>query len=425
MGTGKNVYPAHPIVSEYRHTAVESPIRSGPMTSVQSDRPASSFGRVVDLFAGPGGLDVAARWLGLSAVGIEWDKDACTTRRAAGLETVQGDVREYGPADFPDAAMLVGGPPCQTYTVAGTGAGRRALEQVQNFISRMAGGQNVTADLSHLDDERTGLVLQPLRWILEAHQRGHPYKTVVLEQVPAVLPVWEAMAEALHGLGYKTTSGILRAEEFGVPQTRRRAILIAHQDYMPRLPQPTHRRFRKREASSEDQLSLLSWDSMLRPCETIRGTLNRPGPFVIVSNYGSGGDPKARGLRSWEEPAATVTGKVSRNRVRSHDGTDLGSLELFEAGQLQTFPEDYPWSGGDRAQQIGNAIPPRLGAHVLAAALGRKLDPVALDAMVRNSWKDIVSRPPLLAGTTNTEPLPPENPSGSTSPDLHLMSQQR
>ncbi|MEX5305201.1 DNA cytosine methyltransferase [Kocuria sp. CPCC 205258] len=395
------------------------------MTSVQSDRPASSFGRVVDLFAGPGGLDVAARWLGLSAVGIEWDKDACTTRRAAGLETVQGDVREYGPADFPDAAMLVGGPPCQTYTVAGTGAGRRALEQVQNFISRMAGGQDVTADLSHLDDERTGLVLQPLRWILEAHERGHPYKTVVLEQVPAVLPVWEAMAEALHGLGYKTTSGILRAEEFGVPQTRRRAILIAHQDYMPRLPQPTHRRFRKREASSDDQLSLLSWDSMLRPCETIRGTLHRPGPYVIVSNYGSGGDPKARGLRSWEEPAATVTGKVSRNRVRSPDGTDLGSLELFEAGQLQTFPEDYPWSGGDRAQQIGNAIPPRLGAHVLAAALGRNLDLAALEEVVRSSWTDTGSRPPLLTDTLGTESLPPERRSPPNSVDVQLMPQQR
>ncbi len=43
---------------------------------------------------------------------------------------------------------------------------------------------------------------------------------------------------------------------------------------------------------------------------------------------------------------------------------------MQEAGRLQTFPEDYPWRGRDIAQQIGNAIPPRLGVHILAAALG-------------------------------------------------------
>lgn len=416
---------AEPVVSGYRHTVVGGPIKSGPMTSVPPGPPASPPIELIDLFAGPGGLDVAAHWLGLSVIGIEWDKDACATRRAAGLATVHGDVREYGPEDFPEATILVGGPPCQTYTVAGAGAGRRALEHVQSFIHRMACGQDVTAELSHLDDERTGLVLQPLRWIMEAHRRGHPYKAIVLEQVPAVLPVWEAMAEALHGFGYKTTSGILQAEEFGVPQTRRRAILIAHQNYMPRLPQPTHRRFRKGEASSDDQLSLLSWESVLRPCETIRGTLQRPGPFVIVSNYGSGGDPKARGLRDWEEPAATVTGKVSRNRVKSHDGKDLGSLELFEAGQLQTFPEDYPWSGGDRAQQIGNAIPPRLAAHVLAATLGRRLDPKALDEVVRSSWKDTGGRPPSLVDHTDTGSPPQASASGPNSVEPPLTPPQR
>jgi site-specific DNA-cytosine methylase len=40
-----------------------------------------------------------------------------------------------------------------------------------------------------------------------------------------------------------------------------------------------------------------------------------------------------------------------------------------EAGQLQTFPADYPWSGADIAQQIGNAVPPRLAAAVLGAML--------------------------------------------------------
>ena len=61
-------------------------------------------------------------------------------------------------------------------------------------------------------------------------------------------------------------------------------------------------------------------------------------------------------------------------------------LKVSEAGRLQTFPADYPWSGKDVSQQIGNAIPPRLAAHVLAAALGRELAPGFLDTMARTRW---------------------------------------
>jgi DNA (cytosine-5)-methyltransferase 1 len=336
----------------------------------------------VDLFAGPGGLDVAARWLGFSVAGIEWDENACATRRTAGLETVQGDVREHGPAEFPHATILTGGPPCQTYTVAGAGAGRKALNQVLSFIARMVDGDDITDELATLEDERTGLVLQPLRWALEAHQAGNAYKVIVLEQVPAVLPVWEAMAAALETFGYKTVTGVLHAEEYGVPQTRRRAILIANRYLTPALPAPTHQRFRRRQVqASAEQPALL-------PCQSIGNTLDRSEPFELVSNYGTGGDPKARGRRTSKEPAFTVTGKVSRNRLFSNEG-ELHRLKVSEAGRLQTFPADYPWSGKDVSQQIGNAIPPRLAAHVLAAALGRELAPGFLDTMTRKQWTAI------------------------------------
>lgn len=329
----------------------------------QTDRRADHA--IVDLFAGPGGLDVAAGQSAVESVGIEFSPDACTTRRAAGLATVQGDVRAYGPADFPDATVLAGGPPCQTFTVSGSGAGRRALDTVLGLAKRLAAREDIAADLAGLDDERTGLVLEPLRWALAAVDAGRPYRAIVLEQVQPVLPVWQACADLLRAEGYGVATGVLRAEQFGVPQTRKRAVLVARLDGIASLPEPTHRAYRRGVPQAAGDPGLLPWVSM---GDMLAGT--RPDPFVVVSNYGTGGDPRNRGRRLSTEPAATVTGKVNRNRVVGADGTELARLTPGEAGLLQGFPADYPWAGGDVWQQIGNSVPIALGRAVLAAALG-------------------------------------------------------
>lgn len=351
---------------------------------------------IVDLFAGPGGLDVAAHWLGVPVVGIEWDPNACNTRDVAKLSTRQQDVRDLGPDSFPTANILAGGPPCQTFTVAGTGAGRRALDVVFELVGLMEQGEDaqVKEILSHMEDERTGLVLEPLRWALTAIAADRPYQAIVLEQVPAVKPVWEAYAEVLRRNGYAVDVGVLRTEQFGVPQTRRRAILVARLGSdLVELPEPTHRGYRKGAVECAAEAHLLPWVTMAE-------ALDRTDPFEVVSNYGTGGIPSDRGRRSSELPAFTVTGKVSRNRI-----VGTGTAERFtlsQAGRLQTFPSDYPWSGKDQAQQVGNAIPPRLAAHVLAAVLcseGTSED--FLDKVVKGSWWDQVIVQPASHGSVS------------------------
>ncbi|MCV6974487.1 DNA cytosine methyltransferase [Mycobacterium bourgelatii] len=360
----------------------------------REDGPTVCQHRIIDLFAGPGGLDVGATWLGIPVTGIELDEGACATRAAAGLDTVQGDVRVYGPSDFPDATVLTGGPPCQTFTVAGKGTGRRVIEQITRSVTAMADDPGAHSARGWSTDERTELILEPMRWALLALKANVPFEAIVLEQVPAVLPVWEAFREVLQNHDYNCAVGILRSEEFGVPQTRRRAILIArHGGGKVDLPVPTHDTFRK-GSPNQGAIGREPWVSMGH-------ALTRESSFTVISNYGSGGNPRNRGQRHSGEPAATVTGKVMRNRLRLATG-EWSRLSHREAGVLQTFPHDFPWSGSDIGQQIGNAIPPRLAVHVLAQALQIPLSGKELDRVVKVSWQE-GRRSPLRPPSSHSE----------------------
>lgn len=328
---------------------------------------------IIDLFAGPGGLDVGAHWLGVPSIGIEFEDSAVRTRKKAGLSTIYGDVEKWQPKHFDGRFnVLTGGPPCQTFTVAGNGHGRRALDRVIGLVERLeniAEIDSVVAELAPEKDRRTGLVLQPLIWALRAIENGHPYEAIMLEQVPAVKPVWESMGRVLERHGYGVSTAILRTEEYGVPQTRRRAVLMARRGVASdrvRFPLPTNQKY---IATHVDADLVEDKDSGLPLWVSMERVLNIGTTFQVVSNYGSGGDPKNRSRRRGDRPAFTVTGKVTRNKIVTDEGRSRG-ITPVEAGMLQTFPENYPWDGNDLSQQIGNAIPPRLAAHVLNALLG-------------------------------------------------------
>src|SRR5690606_41198525 len=113
-----------------------------------------------------------------------------------GHPTIHGDVRDHGPATIITPG-LIASPPCQTFSMAGKGAGRAALDTVSELAMAMARREPV--DLSAFSDPRTALVLEPLRWALAAIDLGRPYEWLAFEQVPTVLPVWNLYADILRG----------------------------------------------------------------------------------------------------------------------------------------------------------------------------------------------------------------------------------
>lgn len=168
---------------------------------------------ILDLFAGPGGWSEGVRdlgLLGLHDIGIEIDRWACATRAAAGHMTIRADVATYPTEPFRGRVEgLIASPPCQDFSRAGK---RRGL----------AGD--------------TGqLVFEVMRWAEDVRPLW-----IACEQVPDVLPIWQEFAWRLRQLGYSTWTGPLNSADFGVPQTRIRAFLLAHRERPALPPEPTH-----------------------------------------------------------------------------------------------------------------------------------------------------------------------------------------
>ncbi|MEU8631395.1 DNA cytosine methyltransferase [Amycolatopsis sp. NPDC048633] len=305
--------------------------------------------QVVEGFAGPGGWSHGLRLAGFRgrARGVELNERACATARAAGHERVHGDVAQVDPRLFGPADGVVLSPPCPGLSVAGSRKGLEDRPAIRNRMTAFAAGE--VAPAVAWADPRSPLSAEPLRWV-----RALAPRWVALEQVRAALPLWEHAADLLTQLGYRVWCGVLAAENYGVPQTRRRAVLIARCDGLP-VERP-----RVTSPAPVSMADALGW-----------------GGAVLVSNYGTGGDPKRRGRRPMTAPAFTVTGRCCRNKWEWPDGSRR-PLTLAEAGQLQGFPTDYPWRGDvtARQQQIGDAMPPPLAAAVVAPLLARVAVPV-------------------------------------------------
>ncbi|MFB8393703.1 DNA cytosine methyltransferase [Streptomyces yangpuensis] len=332
---------------------------------------------ILDGFAGPGGWSEGLRLLGLRDVGLEWDTAACKTRAAAGHLTIQCDIAQYPTAPFKGRARRQAwSPPCQTYSKGGNQAGLADMDHAHQAIHDLAHGRDTRAELrAACKDERSLLVAEPMRFL----HATRPDWTV-MEQVPAVLALWRQYAEILRGWGYSTWTGILNAADYGIGQARKRAILIASQQRTVSPPAPTHSEHGGQADLFGDCLP--RWVSMAEALGW--GYTTRPAPTVIGGGADTGGaepwsSTSRKAMRAamdnpghwaWRKPAPTVSGTVGH--VGGKQAGGHLNLQATEAATLQTFPDGYPFWGnkGQVALQIGNAVPPLLAAHIIAAATG-------------------------------------------------------
>lgn len=379
----------------------------------------------VDLFAGPGGWSVAMDQLGLREVGLEMDTAACQTRAAAGHATIQCDVAAYPTEPFRGHATgLIASPPCQAWSRAGKRLALADQPLVHQAVDDLSRGRDARVVLlAACEDERSLLAAEPMRWLYDLRPEW-----TVMEEVPDVLPLWKQYAEILRGWGYSVWCGELNAADYGVPQTRRRAILIASRVRTVTAPPPTHTQcpigddlFGESLPGWVTMAEALGWGATDRVSPTVTaggGKTGGPEPFptqarkalmnaqergawVLRSRRDSPNWVARHGAREnrrADEPAPTFTGEAHRwawarpattvlstNRIappghrdRSPKGEsqfaspDTVRITVAEAAILQSFPADYPWQGTKTKQfeQVGNAVPPLLAAHIVAAATG-------------------------------------------------------
>lgn len=328
--------------------------------------------RARDLFAGPGGWDLAAHRLGWFVDGYEIDPDTQLTRRANHLWTAGPDVREVDGTDG-DYDLEIGSPPCDAFSTSGLLKARKVVETILSAVEQYRLGWPPSyAELERATGiEGAALVLEPLRVLLRSRARA-----AVWEQVPSVLPIWEACAAVLRERGWSVATGLIYAEQFGVPQIRIRAVLVARRDGAPaRLPEPTHSRYYANEPGRRD-MGRLPWVSQGRALGLTGGYIgfprraDRPDPASRITIDGV--EYRRRDVRSVDLPALTVTEKARSVSVFPQVGPRR-PLSLAEAKRLQTFPESHEFVGSRTScfLQVAQAVPPVLAEAILRTVLPR------------------------------------------------------
>lgn len=355
--------------------------------------------RNISLFAGCGGIDLGLKWAGIETIAaVELKEYAAQSLRANSPKTYvfgppysDGDVRNITATMIREATnyygeidLLSGGPPCQPFSIA---AGQRFGKDDERY--KRLGNEN---------KEFGDLLPEYVRLVQELQPR-----VFLLENVEGLL-AWnegEYLRVSLAPLLDEYTISapkIIDAADYGVPQRRKRLILIGTRvtNKSPELPPATN---------GEDSLFLHPYTTVLQALNGIiegmeNHEIRQHKPETIARyerlNYGER-DKKGRVDRLHpHQPSKTIIAGGDKGGGRSHLHPILPrTLSPRECARLQTFPDDYIFLGSTARQftQIGNAVPPllayKIGRYIVEELLNNDVPGVDLSTLQHPIFKNL------------------------------------
>ena len=318
---------------------------------------------VLELFAGGGGFR-SGLLAGIEVVAaVENDPDvaAVYSHNFGTRELVLQDIRNVDFRGYSGVDCVVGGPPCQDFSVANKQA-------------------NIKSDRAHLGLEflRAIREVRPKLWILE-NVRGFSRSDV-----------WKLFQQDCLEMGYVIISGILNAANYGVPQTRERFIAIGKMGgRSPVFPLHTHHNPYKGASLLGTKKWIGWWEAIadifpqfinlsLADCQIKNLSSNalncvERGESILIPRLGF--NPKQRvPWKQSHEPAPTIRAlgekcnhQWAKFNIFAQDYCKLASTRAL--ARWQSFPDSYKLPTADylAGQVIGNAIPPRLAKALIAA----------------------------------------------------------
>lgn len=327
----------------------------------------------VDLFSGCGGLTQGLKDAGFTVgAAVEIDALAAETYAAnhPDVKLFKADIRDTSASEIMDACsvmkgeldLLAGCPPCQGFSRI----------RLNNKKERM-------------DDPRNRLIDEVLRLIGELQP-----KVVMLENVPNLARYTRYLnfKRGLRKLGYEVVDKVLDVADFGVPQRRKRLVVLASRLGPIFHPAPLDRRKTVRDAIAtlppdiidNDPLHNLGEQRSERVRRLIKAipkdggsrTALSPG-LTLKCHEKQDGFYDVYGRMKWDDVSPTITGGcINPSKGRFLHPTEDRAITLREAALLQSFPPGYVFSLRKgkyaAAEMIGNALPPvfsRMQAEVI------------------------------------------------------------